>query len=147
MRRDTRTTMSCNSSFLSCEKDTETILRRLFVESYPYSDTLKRLLVINTKDCLDNNESEVINKTISVTDIFSENCQLTDGKTGEVKTMPRIVLIDKDGVSYQCVSYGIYNSIKKLIQIYGLPTWEEPIDLLVKQIKAGDKNILSLEIV
>ena len=65
MRRDTRTTMSCNSSFLSCEKDTETILRRLFVESYPYSDTLKRLLVINTKDCLDNNESEVINKTIS----------------------------------------------------------------------------------
>lgn len=95
----------------------------------------------------DHKLADFINKTISVTDIFSENCQLTDGKTGEVKTMPRIVLIDKDGVSYQCVSYGIYNSIKKLIQIYGLPTWEEPIDLLVKQIKAGDKNILSLEIV
>lgn len=95
----------------------------------------------------DHKLSDFINKTISVMDIFSENCQLTDGKTGEVKTMPRIVLIDKDGVSYQCVSYGIYNSIKKLIQIYGLPTWEEPIDLLVKQIKAGDKNILSLEIV
>lgn len=95
----------------------------------------------------DHKLADFINKTISVMDIFSENCQLTDGKTGEVKTMPRIVLIDKDGVSYQCVSYGIYNSIKKLIQIYGLPTWEEPIDLLVKQIKAGDKNILSLEIV
>lgn len=95
----------------------------------------------------DHKLADFINKTISVKDIFSENCQLTDGKTGEVKTMPRIVLIDKDGVSYQCVSYGIYNSIKKLIQIYGLPTWEEPINLLVKQIKAGDKNILSLEIV
>ena len=40
------------SSFLSCEKDTEIILRRLFIESRPYSDILKKLLVINTKDCL-----------------------------------------------------------------------------------------------
>ena len=43
------------SSFLSCEKDFETILRKLFIESQPYSDELKRLLVINTKDCLDKN--------------------------------------------------------------------------------------------
>ena len=34
------------SSFLSCEKDTEIILRKLFIESRPYSDDLKRLLVI-----------------------------------------------------------------------------------------------------
>ena len=40
-----------NSSFLSCEKDTESIVNKLFVESRPYSDELKRLLVINTKDC------------------------------------------------------------------------------------------------
>lgn len=43
------------SSFLSCEKDTETILRKLFVESRPHSDVLKKLLIINTKDCLTNN--------------------------------------------------------------------------------------------
>lgn len=41
------------SSFLSCEKDHETLLRKLFVTSKPYSDTLKRLLVINAPDCLD----------------------------------------------------------------------------------------------
>ena len=52
------------SSFLSCEKDLETILRKLFVESQPYSDDLKRLLVINTKDCLDNKTSEVYKKAI-----------------------------------------------------------------------------------
>ena len=40
------------SSFLSCEKDTETILKKLFVESRPYSDVLKKLLIVNTKDCL-----------------------------------------------------------------------------------------------
>lgn len=40
------------SSFLSCEKDLETIVKKLFVESRPYSDLLKRLLLINTQDCL-----------------------------------------------------------------------------------------------
>ena len=41
------------STFLSCETDQETIWRRLFIESRPYSDKLKRLLIINTADCLD----------------------------------------------------------------------------------------------
>jgi hypothetical protein len=40
------------SSFLSCEKDMETIIKKLFVDSRPYSDKLKRLLLINTDDCL-----------------------------------------------------------------------------------------------
>lgn len=40
------------SSFLSCEKDVEIILNKLFVESQQYSNWLKRLLVINNKDCL-----------------------------------------------------------------------------------------------
>ena len=59
MKRDTILTANrFNSSFLSCEKDIETILKKLFIESKPYSDILKRLLVINTKDCLEDN-SEV----------------------------------------------------------------------------------------
>ena len=66
MRRDTRITSSqFSSSFLSCEKDIEEILKKLFISSKPYSDILKRLLVINTKDCLDNQDSEVIKKTLS----------------------------------------------------------------------------------
>lgn len=47
------------SSFLSCEKDTEIILRKLFIESRPYSDDLKRLLIINTKDCLNNKTNPI----------------------------------------------------------------------------------------
>lgn len=65
MIRDTRATFPCKSSFLNCEKDTETILRKLFVESKPYSDTLKRLLVVNTKDCLSNKDSKVIDNAVA----------------------------------------------------------------------------------
>lgn len=42
------------SSFLSCERDTETILRKLFIDSRQHSKTLKRLLVITNEDCLTN---------------------------------------------------------------------------------------------
>ena len=65
MRRDTRITSSqFSSSFLSCEKDIEEILRKLFISSKPYSDNLKKLLVINTKDCLDNEKSSTIQQKI-----------------------------------------------------------------------------------
>jgi hypothetical protein len=45
------------SSFLSCEKDMQLILKKLFVQSQPYSNDLKKLLIINTKDCLSNKTS------------------------------------------------------------------------------------------
>ena len=53
------------ASFLSCEKDMETIINKLFVKSKPYSDILKRLLIIDQPDCLNSNQTkyqELINK-------------------------------------------------------------------------------------
>ena len=46
------------TSFLSCEKDQESIWKRLFVESSPHSEKLKRLLIINTPDCLDTSQHQ-----------------------------------------------------------------------------------------
>lgn len=46
------------STFLSCGKDQETIWRRLLVESKPYSDKLKRLLIVNAPDCLDESQTQ-----------------------------------------------------------------------------------------
>ena len=62
------------SSFLSCEKDAELIIKKLFVESRPYSDILKRLLVINTKDCLDmsNTTYDTIVRNISVQQLLEK---------------------------------------------------------------------------
>ncbi len=53
-----------NSSFLNIEKDTDTIIKKLFVESRPYSDELKKLLVINAPDCLDNNHNTVYQEAV-----------------------------------------------------------------------------------
>ena len=50
------------STFLSCGKDQELIWRKLLVESKPYSDKLKRLLIINTPDCLDRTPAQYQDK-------------------------------------------------------------------------------------
>ena len=52
MKRDL-VNLYLKSSFQSVEKDIELILKKLFVDNKPLSDELKKLLVINTKDCLD----------------------------------------------------------------------------------------------
>ena len=52
MKRDL-VNLNLKSSFQSVEKDVELILKKLFVENKPLSDDLKKLLIINTKDCLD----------------------------------------------------------------------------------------------
>lgn len=68
-------TKPLKSSFLSCEKDAETIIKKLFVDSYPYSNQLKKLLVINTKDCLDdsNKSYDEIVKNTSVKELIEGN--------------------------------------------------------------------------
>lgn len=56
MKRDL-VNLNLKSSFQSVEKDIEIILKKLFVENKPLSDELKKLLIINTKDCLDENNA------------------------------------------------------------------------------------------
>lgn len=58
MRKDLITFKPIYSSFLQCDKDIQQILKLLFVESRPYSDLLKRLLLINNKDCLDTSKKD-----------------------------------------------------------------------------------------
>lgn len=94
MRRDTRPTMlnNCDSSFLSCEKDVDAILRKLFIESYPYSDYLKRLLVVNTKDCLDNNESQVIKNAVAAETLANLK------EHGYIKLVPKIRMPEHEDI-------------------------------------------------
>lgn len=75
MRRDTALAKSIKSSFLSCEKDAEEIIKKLFVSSQPYSDELKRLLIINTHDCLDksNENYRKIVENTSVKELMEGN--------------------------------------------------------------------------
>lgn len=81
-----------NSSFLSCEKDLETILRKLFVESRPYSDILKKLLIINTKDCLDDKHKARYDA------IVSEKSLKDLKEEGYIRLVPKIIMEEHEDV-------------------------------------------------
>lgn len=89
------------SSFLSCEKDAETILRRLFVQSKPYSDKLKRLLIVNMKDCLD--ENSVNNEKYKEKSNLTLKEMLDDGY---ISLIPKIKFEEHEEVkSYLMISF------------------------------------------
>lgn len=97
-----------NSSFLSCEKDTESIVNKLFVESRPYSDELKRLLVINTKDCLDDKTNPTYNEKIKKTSVKDLREQ------GYIRLEPKITFKENEEVkSYIVISFDNFTPNKK----------------------------------
>ena len=86
------------SSFLSCEKDLETILRKLFVESQPYSDKLKKLLVVNTKDCLSDNPTY----QNAIKDMSLEKLR----KQGYIRLQPKVKMKEHEQIkSYLIISF------------------------------------------
>lgn len=105
----------------------------------------KRL--VNAMNNPDKRLADMVNTEIHVKDLYVEQVEMAR-ETGELQTCPRIVLIDADGVSYGCVSYGVLGSLKKIMAVYGQPTWEDPV--VVKPVfitKGNDRRILSLLLV
>lgn len=102
--------------------------------------------LFNAMNNPDKRVGECINMVINAKDLFCEIVELTSEKTGELEKCPRIVIIDDKGVGYVAVSFGVFNALKKIIAIYGAPTWAKPIPLEVKQITKGDRKILTFNV-
>ena len=100
MKRDLVSTKKIISSFLSCEKDFEEILRKLFIENRPHSDELKRLLVINTKDCLDDKTNTAYLEKLKAMSIARLR------EDGYIKLEPKISIPEHEEVkSYILISF------------------------------------------
>lgn len=90
--------------------------------------------------------ADCINMTINAKDLYMEIVNCTNEQTGEVTPCPRIVIIDDAGVSYQAVSVGIYSALKKIVRIFGSPTWHNPIPLEIMQVTKGQRKMLTLNV-
>lgn len=93
--------------------------------------------------------NDCIGTTIEIQDIYVEEKPVIDEETGEVREKFRTILFDKSGQTYATGSYGIYNVLKKIVQIYGLPeTWEKPLKVKVAKRPIGNgKQSLTLTLV
>ena len=102
--------------------------------------------VFNASNNPDHKVGDYINKVIVVKDVLAELIEVKNEETGEMEFTPRVVLIDVDGKSYQAVSKGIFNALKKAIAIFGSPTWEDGLPILVKQVSVGKGTMLTFDI-
>ena len=93
--------------------------------------------------------NDCVGQEIEIQDMYIEEKQVIDEKTGELKTKYRTILFDKSGQTYATGSYGIYNVLKKIVQIYGLPTnWEKPLKVKVTKRPIGNgKQSLTLTLI
>lgn len=103
--------------------------------------------MFNAMNNPDKRIADCINEQIKAKDLYIEVVNCTNEETGEVTACPRIVIIDDKGVSYQAVSLGIYSALKKVIQVFGTPTWEKPVTLKVIQVTKGTRKMLTLNVV
>lgn len=116
------------SSFLSCEKDAEIILRKLFIESRPYSDDLKRLLVINTKDCLDDKTNPIYQKKIqemSLPQLIDQNYIRLSPKIehGEHEEIKNYIIVTFNNFTYNATNPQFRNNTVTFDILCHLDTW------------------------
>lgn len=93
--------------------------------------------------------NDIVGTIIEIKDIYVEEKEVVDSETGEAKTKYRTILFDVEGKTYATGSYGIYNVLKKIVGIYGLPTtWEKPLKVKVAKRPIGNgKSSLTLTLV
>lgn len=91
--------------------------------------------------------SDCINTVIRLVDVFVEWVEMADNSTGEIATVPRCVLFDADGKTYAATSRGIANSLERLAMVYGMPHWDTPISVKIRQVQNQERRFYTLDIV
>lgn len=93
--------------------------------------------------------NDIVGTEIEIKDIYVEEKQVVDDETGEVKTKYRTIIFDNEGKTYATGSYGIYNVLKKIVGIYGLPTdWKKTLKVkVIKRPIGNGKSSLTLTLV
>ena len=109
----------------------------------------ERKTLFNALEQCDALLNDCVGQDISIKDIYIEEKQVKDEETGELRTKFRTILFDENGQTYATGSYGIYNILKKIVQIYGLPeTWENPVKVKVAKRPIGNgKQTLTLQLI
>lgn len=92
------------------------------------------------QDC-DYRLTEHVNMPIQACDYVAHKVTITGKETGEVAECMRLVIVDTEGKTYQCVAATLLQSIQTVAFAYGPPPWADPITLTVRTKKRGERSI------
>lgn len=101
--------------------------------------------------------ADVKGQEIEVVDVFVEKKEvaqrdektdeiIVDEETGEVKTKTRFrtILFGSDGKTYVSAAYGVYNSLRQILPIFGNPSKDNPITVKVgtRKLRSGKESLV-----
>lgn len=97
---------------------------------------------------------EAVNVVIPMTGLYIEPVEIAEKdengnviEGGRVSIAPRIIIFAEDGTTYGCCSLGAYNSIKRIVSLYGLPeTWEKPVNIVPGLVTNGKNQVLTINL-
>lgn len=90
---------------------------------------------------------EKMNEQIVIENVLLQGVSITNVATGEISECVRCVLFDKEGKTYGCVSTGVHESVKKIIQLFGLPPFSPPLIVMPRKQKAKTGSFYTLELI
>ena len=106
-----------------------------------------KALVFKAMNNPSNRVADFIGKRIKIKDIFVESVDIENEETGVIDTVPRIIIFEDKNETYEAVSRGLFNALQKLISVFGMPTYDEPIEIEIKQKAVKKGSMLTFDIV
>ena len=111
-------------------------------------DEKNKKIMINALNGCDILLNDIVGEIIELENVFIQEREIIDEKTGEVRKKYRTILIDKNGKTYATSAYGVYNSLMNVFALYGTPeTWKEPKSFEVKKVKNNKNGFESLKLI
>src|SRR5262245_28345252 len=104
-----------------------------------------RKILLNCLQNCDARLTEQVNRDIELVNYMAHNIQVQSRAGGELVDCVRLVVIDKDNLTYECVADTLIQSLGSLMFAYGQPPWNPPIKVQVKSKKKGTNSIYWFE--
>ena len=125
----------------------ENMERQMFatIDSSTKENKAKLFNATENADVLAN---DCVGEEFTLVDAYIERIPSIDEETGEQKIKYRTILFGEDGKTYASGAYGIYNTVAKILQIYGIETLhEEGLKVeIAKGTTKGNKTRLFLKV-
>lgn len=101
--------------------------------------------------------ADIKGQEIEIVDVFVEKKEvaqrdektdeiIVDEETGDVKTKTRFraILFGSDGKTYVSAAYGVYNSLRQILPIFGNPSKKNPITVKVgtRKLRSGKESLV-----
>lgn len=84
-------------------------------------------------------------KEIDVVGIIIMRVELADEASGELKSQPRIVFVDKDDTAYHVTSPVVFRDVKTLFKLRGKPSPERPVRVKFEMGGTGNRRFVTLK--